>query len=439
VAKDTPAVLLPNGHILFSGSSEGSSGWGGPTNFYDVDPTANPITFTTVPSAPNNAKAPYEGRMMMLPTGQAVYTQGSGQLSILNAVAATITNPVITAAPAQATSGSTFTLSGTGLTGVSQTVGYGDDASQNTSYPLVRLTSSATPPTVTYARTHDHSTMAVGTGSTVVTTQVTLPASLANGVYTMEVVTNGVASATRTITVGTMSCSGCLQGNTCEPGNTNDACGSGGGMCQACPSGTSCNSSGVCVAAQCTGCLDGSGQCQPGTSNGACGSGGGTCQSCTGGTTCNGSGVCACTSGCVDGAGQCHAGNTNNACGANGGPCQACASNQTCNGSGTCALNCNGSGCLDSNNRCEPGNTVTFCGSSGNACVACTGGKSCVNGACVVVSTCSHSKCTTGKKLAKKCDPCVTQICTRDSYCCNNQWDSICVGEVASICGQTCN
>lgn len=53
--------------------------------------------------------------------------------------------------------------------------------------------------------------------------------------------------------------------------------------------------------------------------------------------------------------------------------------------------------------------------------------------------SCAHDKCTTGTKLVSGCDPCVTQICAADSYCCNNQWDSVCVGEVASICGLSCN
>jgi len=52
--------------------------------------------------------------------------------------------------------------------------------------------------------------------------------------------------------------------------------------------------------------------------------------------------------------------------------------------------------------------------------------------------SCAHNKCSTGGKLASGCDPCVTQICAQDSYCCTNQWDSTCVSEVSSICGLTC-
>ena len=51
---------------------------------------------------------------------------------------------------------------------------------------------------------------------------------------------------------------------------------------------------------------------------------------------------------------------------------------------------------------------------------------------------CVHSDCTTGAKLASGCDPCVTAVCARDSYCCATAWDSTCVGEVASLCGKSC-
>ena len=40
--------------------------------------------------------------------------------------------------------------------------------------------------------------------------------------------------------------------------------------------------------------------------------------------------------------------------------------------------------------------------------------------------------------LVSGCDPCATKICAADSYCCGTKWDSVCVGEVASVCGQTC-
>ncbi len=54
-------------------------------------------------------------------------------------------------------------------------------------------------------------------------------------------------------------------------------------------------------------------------------------------------------------------------------------------------------------------------------------------------STCAHAECTSGAKLATGCDACVTQICTKDSWCCSHSWDATCVAEVGTICGETCN
>ncbi|KAJ3065568.1 hypothetical protein HDU99_004133, partial [Rhizoclosmatium hyalinum] len=53
-------------------------------------------------------------------------------------------------------------------------------------------------------------------------------------------------------------------------------------------------------------------------------------------------------------------------------------------------------------------------------------------------STCAHDKCVSGVKLTSGCDACVTQIIAKDSYCGSTSWDSVCVGEVKSVCGITC-
>jgi hypothetical protein len=53
-------------------------------------------------------------------------------------------------------------------------------------------------------------------------------------------------------------------------------------------------------------------------------------------------------------------------------------------------------------------------------------------------STCSHPLCTTGGPLTPTCDPCVGEVCGADPFCCNTAWDGICVGEVQSICDESC-
>lgn len=55
--------------------------------------------------------------------------------------------------------------------------------------------------------------------------------------------------------------------------------------------------------------------------------------------------------------------------------------------------------------------------------------------------SCGHTLCTSGNKVTPACDPagCATKICAVDPYCCNTSWDSLCVGKVASVCGNNCN
>lgn len=53
-------------------------------------------------------------------------------------------------------------------------------------------------------------------------------------------------------------------------------------------------------------------------------------------------------------------------------------------------------------------------------------------------SICAHELCSEGVELDPACDSCALQVCDADPYCCETAWDHICVGEVASVCGQSC-
>ncbi len=284
VAKDAPAVLLPNGHVLLVAAPEGPSGWGTVASFYDVDPTVSPVAITAV-AAPSNALYPYAGRFMLLPTGEVMYATGDYGVAFLPGVAPALPAPTLSAPPSAAVAGTTFQLTGTGLNGISQTVAYGDDASAATNYPLVRLVDLATG-RVAYARTHDHSSMGVATGTAAETTQVTLP-PLAPGTYQLVAVANGIPSAPATLQI-TNPCGGCLDSaGTCQVGDTLGACGPPYGACAACGQNRTCRS-GVCA---CLGCLDWTSTCQPGTSLQACGAAGGTCLPCAVNEACV-NGVC---------------------------------------------------------------------------------------------------------------------------------------------------
>jgi hypothetical protein len=49
-------------------------------------------------------------------------------------------------------------------------------------------------------------------------------------------------------------------------------------------------------------------------------------------------------------------------------------------------------------------------------------------------ASCAHPKCEFGEVLDPLCDPCVAMVCEADAYCCSTQWDSICVTQVRTVC-----
>jgi len=51
---------------------------------------------------------------------------------------------------------------------------------------------------------------------------------------------------------------------------------------------------------------------------------------------------------------------------------------------------------------------------------------------------CAHDKCIEGSALTIGCDPCVTDICAADPFCCNTLWDSACVNAVFFVCLEFC-
>ena len=91
----------------------------------------------------------------------------------------------------------------TQFNGLSQGAAYGDDVQSATNYPLVQITNNATGHKF-FARTHDHSTMAVATGNAITSTQFDiLPTSSGTefGASTLVVIANGIPSKPVGITV----------------------------------------------------------------------------------------------------------------------------------------------------------------------------------------------------------------------------------------------
>ncbi len=214
---DSYANLLPNGHVLVEANPSGTeddartrlgrilSGVIHPIaaqaavaeattptwKFYEFDGT------NLIPE-PRADFIGGQASTLLLPSGevmlngQAVYTP-------------TGTNkpdwaPLITKAPTSLTTGTSYEISGQQFNGLSQANAYGDEFQVATNYPLLRITNYTTGH-VTYARTHDPSSMGVATGTKTVTTHFDVPKTIETGTSLLEVVANGIPSVPIFVTV----------------------------------------------------------------------------------------------------------------------------------------------------------------------------------------------------------------------------------------------
>jgi len=198
-AKDAPGCLLPNGHFLCVAApvNGARNDYLTPTSFFEFDGKG----LVQVPAPPNNGGPPYKGRLLIVPSGQALFSAGTPEIYAYtpDGDPDPAWQPEITECPQKISAGSTFILKGRRLNGMSQASVYGDDATVATNYPIVRITTAAGH--VVFCRTSNHSTMGVATGTNIVQTTVAIPTDLENGVVELVVVANGIASAPCKVTV----------------------------------------------------------------------------------------------------------------------------------------------------------------------------------------------------------------------------------------------
>lgn len=200
-AVDAPAALLPNGKVLFTvGPITIPARFNPPTFFFEYDPATNVIS--AAPAAATASDVAYTGRMLVLPTGQVMYSAYSTTVDLYTPDLAPdpVWRPTITSCPATLRPGRRFTLAGRQINGLSQSSYYGNDATQATNYPIVRLESTSSP-AVHYLRTSDFSTMGLQTGTVIHRCAVTVPSTVPLGSYRLRVIANGIASDASLVTV----------------------------------------------------------------------------------------------------------------------------------------------------------------------------------------------------------------------------------------------
>jgi len=193
---DGPAAVLPNGNALFD-ASPGVFQTG--SKFFEWDGTA----MHSVPAPPNAAiDSSYVGNMVVLPTGQVLFTDFSSSVEIYTPGSLT---PCSGCAPHVATVAATLThgtannrIQGTNFNGMDQGSYYGDDNQASTNFPIVRITDASG--AVVYCKTHGW-LGGVQTGTAHVSALFDIPSTIATGPATLVVVTNGIASNAKAVTI----------------------------------------------------------------------------------------------------------------------------------------------------------------------------------------------------------------------------------------------
>jgi len=187
VMRDAPSCVLNNGKLLLAlVPSTGDS----PIYLYEYDPNANSFNFVFEDTSGQISDHCF---MIQLPDGDVLFNDTSTVYDYTPDP-----SPVAAGQPqinkVQWNPDGTLHLTGTIFNGISQGSMYGDDAQQDSNYPLVKFTSGGN---VYYGRTYNWSSTSVATGGKVVTTEVALPPAVFDfpNSYTLQVVANGNASA----------------------------------------------------------------------------------------------------------------------------------------------------------------------------------------------------------------------------------------------------
>jgi hypothetical protein len=165
-----------------------------PTQLFDFNPNTGVISPLSPAILDTNlaTSAAYPTRMLILPTGQLLFSDSSSQVWAYtpDGLPNPALRPVINGVTYNG--GGNFTLTGKQLNGQSAGAAYGDDDQMDSNYPIVRMVNSAG--NVFYARTTNWSSVGVDGGSTPQTVNFTLNPSMTAGNYSVIVSGAGISS-----------------------------------------------------------------------------------------------------------------------------------------------------------------------------------------------------------------------------------------------------
>lgn len=202
-AGDESSVLLADGNVLVAAHDALN-------DYYFLEYQPVPQSWCSLGNVPTALQTGYTSvyRMLLLPTGQVLILAYDSQHKtspgnyIYTPVAGPNSSwrPTISVVSGSLNRGTTYTIYGTQFNGLSQAVMFGDDYQAATNYPLVRITNNSSHH-VFYAKTHNHSSMAVATGNAPTYTKFDVPSGMETGASTLVVVANGIASTAVNVTI----------------------------------------------------------------------------------------------------------------------------------------------------------------------------------------------------------------------------------------------
>ncbi|HXP45467.1 MAG TPA: kelch repeat-containing protein [Candidatus Acidoferrales bacterium] len=197
VSVDSPRQVTISSPATATTSGDAIS-WGGtfsnPAELFDFDPWKS--TIRQVTSALPDVNLPYEGsyptRMLILPTGQLLFSDDSSQLWVYTSsgMPNPLLRPLIT--KVRYLGDGKFRLTGFKLDGQSAGAAYGDDDQMDSNYPIIRMANLSG--NVFYARTSDWSKIAVGDGARRETVDFRLNPGVTPGDYSLIVSGAGISS-----------------------------------------------------------------------------------------------------------------------------------------------------------------------------------------------------------------------------------------------------
>jgi len=84
------------------------------------------------------------------------------------------------------------------------------------------------------------------------------------------------------------------------------------------------------------------------------------------------------------------------------------------------------------------GGSSTSSGTGGGTTTTSSSSSSSSSGTGGGMTNCAHDICDEGGPLMNGCEPCVTQVCNDDPFCCTQSWDIMCTFGVEETCNIDC-